>query len=102
MARSLLAAERMAAMADGKQVWLAFRKNGGTPIRWVGIANTSHSSADAGASGRVRFYLNGSTDYVEMVVWHNHGSARDTYIGANDSTVYWGGNRISSSDICGL
>ena len=88
-------------IADGKEVWVGFRKNG-TTTRWIGIANSGVANADPGAGGSQRFYLDGVDDYVELIIWHNHGSSLNTYDGANDNICHFGGHRISSLDICGV
>jgi hypothetical protein len=88
-------------IADAKEVWMGFRKNG-TIVRWVGIANSSFANADPGAGGSQRFYLDGVDDYVEMIIWHNHGSALNTYDGGDDNICHFGGHRVSPFDICGV
>ncbi|HNB54659.1 MAG TPA: hypothetical protein PK530_22110, partial [Anaerolineales bacterium] len=87
-------------MADGKTVWVGFRKNGSI-ARWHSITNISATNNEGGGMAVQRFYLNGVDDYVEMIVWHDHGSARDTY-NSGSNVTHWGGHRISASDICGL
>lgn len=46
-------------------------------------------------------YLDGVDDYVEIIIWHNHGSNRDTYSGSGDDTVWFGAVRVSQNDLCG-
>lgn len=88
-------------IADGKEVWVGFRKNG-TIVRWIGIANASFANADPGAGGAQCFYLDGVDDYAELIIWHNHGSSLNTYDGGDDNICHFGGHRISPFDICGV
>lgn len=89
----------MKALADGTEVWVGIRKNGAT-TRWVGLANCSAANNNAGAGGTKKIYFNGTTDYVQMVVYHDSGTDEDTY-DLDGTEVHWGAHRISSDDISG-
>ena len=86
-------------LADGKSTWVGVRKNG-TTIRWIGLVATG-AATTVGVGSAIDVYLNGVDDYVEVIVWHNHGSNRDTYSGSGDDIVWVGMVRVTSSDLCG-
>jgi hypothetical protein len=88
-------------MADAKEVWVGFMKNGSVD-KYVALANSSFTNARCGGGGVQRFYLDGVDDYVQLIVYHNHGSSRSLYLGTSNSSVHWGGHKISDDDICGL
>ena len=48
----------------------------------VAIPNTLN---DVAVSGSCLVHCNGSTDYIEVYVWHNYGSSRDLYNGGSNS-----------------
>jgi hypothetical protein len=86
----------MTGLADNKIATTAIRKNGTTVSR-VGRASTD-GVYDTIAGGPTLFFLNGSTDYVELAVSHTHGSARNTVA----ADTRWSGYRVSPDDICGV
>ena len=65
--------------------------NNGTLVNGVG-----YSSGNGGVLA-----FDGVDDYVEIIIWHNHGSNRDTYSGSGDDTVWFGAVRVSQNDLCG-
>ena len=86
-------------LGDGKTLWVAVRKNGST-YRWLGLVSAGVTYT-LGVGGAADVYLNGSTDYLEIVIWHNHGSNRDTYSGTYDDVCWVDIKRISASDLIG-
>lgn len=86
-------------LADGKSIWVGIRKNG-TTIRWIGLV-AGGAATTVGVGGALDVYLDGVDDYVEIIIWHNHGSNRDTYSGSGDDTVWFGAVRVSQNDLCG-
>lgn len=84
-------------LGDAKEWWIGFRKSGGTTY-WR-TAQVIGAIGSPEVNSVQRFYMNGTTDYAEVIVWHNHGSNRDTVTG-----VYcrFGGYKISDSDIVGI
>jgi len=86
-------------LGDGKSVWVGVRKNG-TTIRWLGLVCTG-AATTSGVGGAIPVYLDGVDDYVEIIVYHNHGSNRDTYSGSADDTCWMSAVRISDDDLCG-
>ena len=89
----------IASLADGKSIWVGVRKNG-TTMRWIGLV-ASGAATTVGVGGALDVYLDGVDDYVEIIIWHNHGSNRDTYSGSGDDTVWFGAVRVSQNDLCG-
>lgn len=85
-------------MTADKDVWVGVRKNG-TTTRWLGLA-TAATNGDGGAGGAINVYLNGSTDYVEFVMYNGDSSSRSTY-DVDGTEVWWQGHRISPLDIAG-
>ena len=86
-------------LADGKSIWVGVRKNG-TTMRWIGLV-AGGAATTVGVGGALDVYLDGVDDYVEIIVWHNHGSDRDTYSGSADDIVWFGAVRIAEADLCG-
>lgn len=86
-------------LADGKTLWVGVRKNG-TTFRWLGLI-AAGAATTVGVGGSVKVYLNGSTDYVEIILWHNHGSNRDTYSGSTDDVCWIDIVRVSDQNLCG-
>lgn len=86
------------AMTADKDVWVGVRKNG-TTTRWLGLA-TAATNGDGGAGGAINVYLNGSTDYVEFVMYNGDSSSRSTY-DVDGTEVWWQGHRISPLNIAG-
>lgn len=86
-------------LADGKSIWVGVRKNG-TTMRWIGLV-AGGAATTVGVGGALDVYLDGVDDYVEIIVWHNHGSDRDTYSGSADDVVWFGAVRIAEADLCG-
>lgn len=86
-------------LADGKSIWVGVRKNG-TTMRWIGLV-ASGAATTVGVGGALDVYLDGVDDYVEIIIWHNHGSNRDTYSGSEQGTVWFGAVRIAEADLCG-
>lgn len=60
-------------LGDGKKVIAKAKKNG--TVFAESTATGSVAGAQVTAAGMGTVYLNGSTDYVEWTVQHNHGSA---------------------------
>lgn len=88
------------AVVDRKEVWVGLRKNG-TTSRWSGLANTSNAASSAGGGGgSFDVYLNGSTDYIEFVIYNGDASSRNTY-DTGSNVCWWMGHRISNVDIAG-
>ena len=89
----------LSSVDDAKQVSALLRKNGSaTAFRRMGREMTGAGSANPSISGSFRFYLDGVDDYVELLVFHTHGSNRDTV----PTDTYFGGHRISPDDIVGI
>jgi len=86
------------ALGDGKSFWIGMRKNGGT-VYW-GNAQIVGAAGFAGSSMTQTFYLDGVDDYIEFIVWHNHGSNRNVFNGAENTRV--SGRRVSRNDIIGI
>ena len=87
-------------IGDGKAVWVGIRKNGST-VYWVALAVAGAGSAYVGGSGSKNIYFNGSTDYIELVVYQTDVAARDTYNDDNYQPSIQA-HRITTADISGL
>ena len=84
-----------------KDVWVGIRKNGvDSTVRWMGLS-TIAAAGYGGASGNINVYLNGTTDYVEFIMYNGDSSSRNTYTTSSSVVTWWQGHRISSSDIAG-
>jgi len=77
-----------------KSTWIAVRKNGATSPDWGAQQIIAASGWPIVSQAHV-VSLNGSTDYVDVVGFHTHGSARDTYVGASNNY-----NVISIQRLC--
>jgi len=96
------AAATIDSLGDGKEWWIGFQKNGGADF-WESAMPVGATSSPT-VNGTQRFYLDGQDDYVEVILFHNHGSNRSTFVSNGNPQGYgcrfWG-YRISQSDICG-
>lgn len=86
-------------LADTKSIWVGVRKNG-TTYRWLGLVNTGATSI-TGVGNSIKVYLDGVDDYLEAIVWHSHGSNRDTYSGSSDDMCWIDIVRVSDNDLEG-
>ena len=86
-------------LSDAKTLWVSVRKNGSI-YRWLGLVSAGVTYT-LGVGGAIDVYLNGSSDYLEIVIWHNNGSNRDTYPGTNDDVVWLEIRKVSDIDLCG-
>lgn len=85
----------------GKDVWIGIRKNGvDSSLRWVSLSVIA-TAGYGGGSGNINVYLNGSTDYVEFIIYNGDTASRNTYTTASSVVTWWQGHRISSSNIAG-
>ena len=87
--------------ADQEKVWVGFVKNGST-YRWVAVTSASGTTGGTGGGGVQRFYMNGSTDYVQMYLYHSVAGNKNSFGGTDANSVHWGGRKICDADICGL
>jgi hypothetical protein len=86
----------ISSLGDGKQFAVSVRKNG-TIIERLSRQYMGAAGNPIGG-GTARFYLDGADDYVELIVFHDHGSNRDTIPGDTEFSAW----RVSPIDICGV
>jgi hypothetical protein len=77
-------AATVAAVDDGTTTYVVLYKNGSL-YEYGGTDTVGFAGVDATPTGTWLVQMNGSTDYVEFYVWHNHGSARDLAGASTDS-----------------
>ena len=80
----------LAALGDGKYCKLMLYKNGALHKTLAQVNNGA--AADVVVSGACEVTMNGSTDYVELFVEHNHGGDLDTI--GTEATSHFYGSRI--------
>jgi len=78
----LYSSVRVNDMADGKEVQLSFKKNGGYNFAIGGVDYYSVTNSVQGATGSIYFTHSliavlAAGDYIENAIYHNHGSSRD-------------------------
>lgn len=91
-------------IADGKLLWIGMQKNGDASKLYWGTAQGVGAASSPTVSMTKDFYLNGSSDYVQVIGWHNHGSNRDTAPGSASLgwNCYFQARRISKDDLAGF
>jgi hypothetical protein len=72
----------LASLGIDKQIWIAFRKNGAAPYYWP-IAQTVSVSLDPNVAAEMEFSLNGTSDYIEMYIYHNDAGALNTSVASS-------------------
>ncbi len=85
----------IAIMAASSQMVLGLRKNGSSHKLFT-VTNFSTGTAPLYANGSVVVDMNGSTDYLEMFVYHTHGSNRDLFGDSGLEGFEWGALRVGA------
>ena len=70
----------IASLGDGKQALVTIYKNGSEFRR--GSQNTVGAAQSTVQNVNALIYMNGSTDYIELYVYHSHGSNLNTFSAA--------------------
>jgi len=71
----------LSGLGANKQIWIAFKKNGTTYI-WP-LAQTVSVSLDPNVTAEIEYSMNGTTDYIELFIYHDHGSALNTSLSSS-------------------
>jgi hypothetical protein len=71
---------RIGGLASGNLLYVSIYKNGSANTE---IFNTNQGAAgDASGGGSALFYMNGSTDYLEIYVYQSNASSKNTVAGS--------------------
>ncbi len=87
-------------LAAGKEFWIAIRKNGGSPAEWE-IAMITGAAGSPAINGTAQYWLDGVDDYVDVVLYHTHGSDRNSLCSSQGYGCRFMGKRISPNDLSG-